>query len=69
MNYVHREEQVPSEHRPDHAYRVSATLSCECPGFFTHGYCKHLRAFTASMLAPRSKAARSRFTVTERSQP
>jgi len=56
MKAVVFDERIPSDRRPDRAYRVTGSLSCECTGFGTYGYCKHLRRYLDSLMAPSRKA-------------
>lgn len=48
----HDEWIVPSETRPGTLYivkQVAGDLTCDCPGHFHYGRCKHARAVAATL--------------------
>lgn len=55
MNKVDFDEVVPSDRDPRRTYHVRGALACECTGFVTHGYCKHIRRIVDELLSPRRK--------------
>lgn len=57
MKFTAFDEMVPSESQPERTHRIAGWIFCDCTGFATHGYCKHLRRKMAELLAPKAKVS------------